>query len=280
MPRPLACITGAAGGMGKACARLFAATHDLVLTDLSAPAVGVLADDLRDEGHVVRAAEAGDLLDDDLLARLAAALRGPRPFVLIHAAGMSAAMAGWERLLEVNLVAAEKVVRMAEAQLRPGSVAILVASIAGHLYAGDAAADRLLDSPLAPGLLEAMAPHVERVTRERASNAGRRGTAYCMAKRAIIRMAENRAVAWGAHDCRIVSISPGMILSPMGRREIVETPSAGGMVDQAPLRRAGSPMEIALLARYLASAEAGFITGADFRIDGGFMGKVCAAARA
>jgi NAD(P)-dependent dehydrogenase (short-subunit alcohol dehydrogenase family) len=274
MSRRIAFITGAAGGMGKACARLFAPGHDLVLTDLAEAPLAAFADELAADGHRVRAAHAGDLLEDDLLGRLSGELAGPQPLVAIHAAGMSAAMAGWERLLQVNLVASEKVLRMLELHLRPGSVAVLIASIAGHMYAGDAQADRLLADPLAPDLLQMIAPHVKRVTSERNSNAGTRGTAYCMAKRSIMRMAERRAAAWGARGARIVSISPGMILSPMGRREIVETPSAGGMIEAAPLGRAGSPMEIAQLARFLASDDAGFITGTDVRIDGGLMALV------
>jgi len=74
---------------------------------------------------------------------------------------------------------------------------------------------------------------------------------------------------WGKHGARIVTISPGLIQTPMGRKEVAETPGAAETRDAAPAGRAGTAMDIALAARFLASDEASFITGSDLKVDGG-----------
>ncbi|MFC4594514.1 SDR family oxidoreductase [Sphingobium tyrosinilyticum] len=271
-----ALITGAAGGMGRACARLLGTTHDLLLTDKDGQGLQEVVDELSAEGHVIGCAVAGDLLDDTVLTHLVTKLREDRPFTLVNAAGMSASMAEWPTLLKVNLVAVEKLLRMVELQLRPDSVAILIASIAGHFYKGDDDADAILKDPLDVDFNDRIAPHAEGITHARQSNSGLSGTVYCMAKREVMRICERRVEHWGQYGARILSISPGMILSPMGRKEIAVTPAAGSMIEAAPLRRPGRPMEIARLAEFLASDAASFITGCDFRIDGGLAGKTAA----
>ena len=72
--RRKALITGAAGGMGRACAYLFGATCDLVLSDVSQDRLDAFAKELRDAGHAVTA-HAGDMLDETHLAALAAGVR-------------------------------------------------------------------------------------------------------------------------------------------------------------------------------------------------------------
>ncbi len=74
---------------------------------------------------------------------------------------------------------------------------------------------------------------------------------------------------WGTKGARITSISPGLILTPMGRREIAASSGAAEHGDAAALGRKGTPMDIALAAQFLASDAAAYITGTDLRVDGG-----------
>jgi len=79
------------------------------------------------------------------------------------------------------------------------------------------------------------------------------------------------AIAWGKRGGRVVSISPGIISTPMGRQELEE--GAGdqmqGMLDLSPIPRIGTAEDIAAAAQWLASAAASFVTGCDLRVDGG-----------
>lgn len=258
-------LTGAAGGMGRACARLMGATHDLVLTDVSAAALDGFAQELTNEGYAVRQARAGDLGDAALLSALVDDLDGEGPVTLIHTAGLSPALADWRTIMTVNLVATVKLLDAVEPALRPGSVGILIASVAGHMMPQMPQWQDILDRPLDPALIETLTPIIEQM----GGPAGAAGVSYSLSKQAVLRLVEQRAVRWGQCGARIASISPGMILTPMGRKEMAETPGATEMFAAAPAGRGGRAIDIALAAQFLASDQAGFISGTDLRVDGG-----------
>ncbi|MBB6253281.1 SDR family oxidoreductase [Nitrospirillum iridis] len=260
-------ITGSAGGMGQACARLFGATQDLVLTDVDATRLEALAGDLREEGYTVLATHAGDLGDEALLADMMGALGTGSPVTLIHTAGLSPAQADARTIMTVNLVATERLLRGMEPILSLGSVAIVVASMAGHMAAPPRDISALLDDPLAAGFLDRTMAAIDDMGTGGA--AGAAGLSYTLSKWAVIRLVERHSVAWARRGARIVSISPGVILTPMGRRELAETPGTRQFAEATPAGRPGRATDIAMAARFLASDEASFITGCDLRVDGG-----------
>lgn len=83
-------------------------------------------------------------------------------------------------------------------------------------------------------------------------------------------MAQLRAARWAEKGARIVSISPGVLWTPMGRLE-TELDDAANVLDHTPIRRWGTAMDVAQAALFLASDRASYITGTDLRIDGGAM---------
>lgn len=113
-PRRKVLITGAAGGMGKACARLFGATCDLVMSDVSAARLGAFAEELRADGYTV-IDRAGDMGDAALIAALVGDVAaGGAPFAVVHTAGLSPSLADWRTIMDVNLVATEKLLQALE----------------------------------------------------------------------------------------------------------------------------------------------------------------------
>lgn len=266
-------ITGAAGGMGRACARLLGATCDLVLSDVAAKALSAFAAELEGEGFTVIGSHAGDLADDSVLAAITEDLRGDGPITIVHTAGLSPALADWQAIMTVNLIATEKLLAAIEPLLTPGSVAVLIASTAGHLMPAIPDLDKLLDAPLAPAFLESVGAMVEAMA-PMAGPAGAGGISYSMSKRGVLRQAERKAASWGKRGARIVSVSPGLILTSMGRKELAETQGAAQMNDAAPAGRPGTAMEIALAVQFLVSDNAAFITGCDLRVDGGSVGAM------
>jgi len=260
-------ITGAVGGMGRACVRLLGATHDLVLSDIAAPALDKLVQELEGEGYVVSGAHAGDLCDDQVLASLAGELTG-EAFIVIHTAGLSPSLAGWREIMRVNLIGTEKLLAALEPLLQSGSVAVLIASAAGHSMPAIPEVDALLAEPLNPEFLE-RAGEVIHSMASGGAPAGEEGISYSLSKRAILTLCERKASEWGQRGARIVTISPGLILTPMGRKELAQTPGAAELLDATPAGRSGTAMDIALAARFLASDEASFITGSDLKVDGG-----------
>jgi NAD(P)-dependent dehydrogenase (short-subunit alcohol dehydrogenase family) len=85
----------------------------------------------------------------------------------------------------------------------------------------------------------------------------------------VIRLAVRAAAAWGARGARIVSLSPGIVDTGMGRREYAAQPLMKTMVERTPLGRMGEADEIAAVAAFLVSDAASFITGTDLLVDGG-----------
>ncbi len=269
--RRKALITGAAGGMGRACARLFGATQELVLTDAIGPALEKFAAELTAEGYTVLGAHAGDLGSDAVLDAIMADLAGEAAITLIHTAGLSPSLAGAEAIMAVNLVATVKLLDAIEPLLRPGSAAVLIASSAGHLMPEIPDATALMDEPLAPSFMPGIMAVVDGMNQGDAVMAG--GISYSLSKQAVHKLCRTRALTWGPRGARINSISPGMILTPMGRKEL-ETEGGAMMQNAAPLGRPGIAADIALAARFLAGDEASFVTGTDLLVDGGSVAAI------
>jgi len=96
---------------------------------------------------------------------------------------------------------------------------------------------------------------------------GANGAAYVAAKAAVNALTKMIARENASANIRCNIISPGLILTDMGQGLL----EAHGerLVQGIPLGRLGTPEEIGRLAVYLASEDAAWITGKNFRIDGG-----------
>ncbi len=266
LPRRKVFITGAAGGMGRACARLFGSQDDLVLTDVSASALESFAANLRNDGYNV-AAHAGDMSDDAVIAALVSDVADGKPFAMVHTAGLSPSLADWKAIMQVNLVATEKLMRALEPVLVPGTALVLIASSAGHMMPAIAEVDAVLAQPLAPGFLDMMEGIINNMGGSN-SPGGMGGISYSLSKRAVHSMVQSYAIAWGPKGVRVTSISPGMIATPMGKSEIANTSGAQALLDATPAGRVGTAMDIALAAQFLCSEAASFISGTDLLVDG------------
>ncbi len=265
--RRKALITGAAGGMGRACAYLFGATCDLVLSDVSKEKLDAFADELRAAGNIVTA-HAGDMLDPAHIAALAGELDKDRPCSVVHTAGLSPSLADWQAIMKVNLVASEMLMAALEPVLAPGSTVVPIASMAGHMMPVIADLDALLVDPLNDGFIQGIGAAVEAMGGE-GGEVGKRGVSYSLSKRGVHLLTERWGMKLGPKGVRVVSISPGVIHTPMGLAENEQTPGAADTMHAAAIGRIGSPMDIAMAARFLCSEEAGFITACDLKVDGG-----------
>lgn len=100
-------------------------------------------------------------------------------------------------------------------------------------------------------------------------------TAYNGAKAAVTHMTKSIALHYArkGYGIRCNSVHPGVIQTEMLEKTMAQVPDPDAMyqgwVNSHPIGRLGRPEEVAALVLYLASDDAGFITGAEFRIDGG-----------
>lgn len=101
--------------------------------------------------------------------------------------------------------------------------------------------------------------------------------AYSMSKGATLAMTMATAKDYLAHNIRCNSISPARVHTPfvdgfLAKNYPDNTPEMFEKLSKSqPIGRMGKPEEVAALALFLCSDEAGFITGTDYPIDGGFV---------
>jgi 2-keto-3-deoxy-L-fuconate dehydrogenase len=101
--------------------------------------------------------------------------------------------------------------------------------------------------------------------------------AYSMSKGAVFAMTLSVARDYLASNIRCNSISPARVHTPFVDGFIAknyagrESEIFDKLSQSQPIGRMGQPDEVAALALYLASDEAGFLTGCDYPIDGGFI---------
>ncbi|WP_417772627.1 SDR family NAD(P)-dependent oxidoreductase [Stappia sp.] len=95
--------------------------------------------------------------------------------------------------------------------------------------------------------------------------------AYSMSKAAVDGMTRQMATDFGPEGIRVNAVAPGLIETPLTAERIrTEAWRHQIFIEQAPLRRVGTPAEVAAAVAFLASDEARFITGATLRVDGGW----------
>jgi NAD(P)-dependent dehydrogenase (short-subunit alcohol dehydrogenase family) len=91
---------------------------------------------------------------------------------------------------------------------------------------------------------------------------------YHATKAGAHHLSKNAAVTYAKENIRVNSIHPGIIHTPM--MDAMDKDQVSWVISQTPAGRTGQPQDIAAGAVYLASDEAGFVTGAELRIDGGY----------
>jgi len=257
---PLAVVVGA-GGLGLAVARRLGERHRLLLADRDPQALERAAEALRTGGHDVSVATC-DVTDADAVAALALAAAEQGPVrALAHVVGLSPSMGDWRAIMSVDLVGAARMEQAMLGVAGPGTAAVFISSTAAHGAPPDGAVVDLLDDPLAEDFLE----RLDTVTPDGFDSRA----AYRLAKWGLNRLCRRRVAQWGERGARIVSVSPGLLATPMGALEFRNQPQKWQLLGRTPLAREGTMLEIADAVEFLVSDRATYITGTDLLVDGG-----------
>jgi NAD(P)-dependent dehydrogenase (short-subunit alcohol dehydrogenase family) len=208
---------------------------------------------------------AGDVADPAFPQRLLAML-GARPIgALIHTAGISPTRGDAARIFAVNYDASARLLEAVRPKMAAGGCAVLIASSSGYA----------MNAPEYDAALNAIGPGEDSSSLLKLATTS--GAAYALSKRGVIRMVERQAAAFGERKARIVSISPGLIDTEMGRAEQKVSSQMDAMLAKTPLGRYGTAAEIASVAVFLCSPGASFITGSDIKVDGGVLAALATA---
>ena len=251
MANGIAIVTGAASGMGAAAARLLAeAGWPLLLVDLNADRLAGAAEALGADML------AGDIAAADFGARLKAAIGDRKLGALIHCAGLSPTMADASRILEVNLAATMRLVDAVREPMADDGAIVLFASSSAYMVG--TALDEQLGAVTTPDQVASLVA----LTKDP-------GAAYGISKRGVQLLARREALRLGGRGIRVTSVSPGIIDTPMGRREMGQQPIMKTLVETSGLGRAARAEEVAAVAVFLTSPAASFVSGVDVLVDGG-----------
>jgi len=95
--------------------------------------------------------------------------------------------------------------------------------------------------------------------------------AYHAAKGAVRIMTKNAAMTYVADGIRVNSVHPGFIDTPLTRAQAPALNDA--VIASTPMKRGGTPIEVAYGCLFLASDESSYVTGAELAIDGGYLAQ-------
>lgn len=220
-----------------------------------------IAQRLHDEGATVFTAQRGlgdaftsiraDFSDPDSPAKVIAQLidRAGQLDILVNNAGImqeagveEMSLADWQRMMAINLTAPFMMIKAALPHLRRARGAIVnIGSIEGL-----------------------------------GSNPGHAG--YCASKAGLHGLTRAVAVDHGHEGIRCNAVAPGWIDTDLNRDFVARMPDPETFHNRLrgihPAGRTGTPEDVAALVAFLASADAGFITGQVYPVDGGRMAKL------
>jgi NAD(P)-dependent dehydrogenase (short-subunit alcohol dehydrogenase family) len=239
----VAVVTGAGAGIGRAIADLFAAEGAHVfVTDVNGESAVAVADALRARGFAATAMTVDVSRGQDVSALFREVERAfGRADVVVNNAGLNVRSdfrhlsdADWVKIREVNL---DGVVRIAR-----DAFGMLKASNAGSLI------------------------NVSSIMGQRAL---RQLAGYSATKGAVTALTKALAVEYAPYNIRVNSVAPGYIETALTGRFLKNPLVSKALLDKTPMRRFGTPEEIAKATLFFASADSAYVTGAELAVDGG-----------
>lgn len=242
---PVVIITGAASGIGLACAQVLAqAGHRIAIWDLDQAKAEAAASDINREFGVDAIGLAVDVAKLEKIENGIKTTRAKLGTIsrLVHAAGVTGVSRledltedFWSTVMNINLRSLPFIIKgiLEDLKQSPGAAIVGISSI-----------NATLGNALNPSYS--------------ASKAGMLGL--------------NRALAddLAQHGIRINTVSPGQIMTPMIAAAVDATPNLKAAFEaRVMLGRMGEPREVATAVKFLLSSDASYITGTELIVDGG-----------
>jgi NAD(P)-dependent dehydrogenase (short-subunit alcohol dehydrogenase family) len=231
-------VTGASGGIGGACAELFAAHGATVyLTDIDDAAGTALSDRLGPDAHYrhldVTSEENWDAVTSDM------SKQGHGLDVLVNSAGAAmkatlqeTSLKQFRTMLNLNLVGTFLGLKAAADVMRPGGSVVNISSLRGVLATAELGA-------------------------------------YGASKFGVRALTKVAALELADRNIRVNAVCPGSIDTAITATPDFAADDMESYVRSIPMQRRGTPDEVAAVVRFLAGRESSYVTGSDIMVDGG-----------
>ena len=242
----VAVVTGAGSGMGLAIGKDLAGRgHRVAVTDRDGAAVEALASEIRASGGQAVGLQV-DVSDRAAIDAAWDAVRGEfGPIeIVVTSAGIDEfqpftdiTIDAWDRMLAVNLT---------------GTFHCLQAAV--------------------PDMLAAQWGRIVTISSSSAQSGASRMAHYVASKGGVVGLTKALALELAPHGITVNSIPPGFINTEMAQRAEArgDLPSIDAVAARTPVRRAGTPEDIAAACAFLCSEDAGYITGQLIGVNGGW----------
>ena len=239
-------ITGGAQGIGEACARLFLEQGaKVVIVDIDNERGQSLASQLQQQGHEILfiASDIGNKVEVDAVIKQVISQHG-RLDVLVSNAGIFKAAP----FLEVSESDFDEVLRV---------------NLKGAFLMGQAAA-RVMKDQGGGAIVHMSSVNGVLAIPEIAS--------YNVSKGGLNQLTRAMALALADDGIRVNAVAPGTIATELASKAVLTSDEARNKIlGRTPMKRLGSPSEIAHVVAFLASDAASYITGEVITVDGGRM---------
>jgi NAD(P)-dependent dehydrogenase (short-subunit alcohol dehydrogenase family) len=240
----VAIVTGAARGIGRACAERFLADGArVVLADIDAPRLQATAEAIGTPETVLAVVTDVSRKGDIEALVKAAVTRFGALHIWVNNAGiamiqdfLAISEADYDRVLGINLKGA---------------------------FLGTQAAARQMIAQGSGGVIINMSSINSGLANPRVAT-------YAISKGGMNQITGTAAVAFAPHGIRVVGVGPGTILTEMVEGSFIDSPATERMIlSRTPMGRCGTAEEVAAVVAFLASDDASYITGETIYPDGG-----------
>lgn len=257
-------ITGGSSGIGLECAKKFK-DGVVLITGRNVEKLKSAEKELKETGIDV-VYKSSDISDRSSIKELFSYAKTlGRLKTVLNSAGVSSGSANAKLIFQIDLLGTENLIKETLDVVEKDTALILISSMMGHVVPSNPDYNQYLENPSEKGAIDDLVKIVKNDA----------DTAYNFSKKGVQELVKKYAFEFGSKGARIVSISPGIIMTPMGEKAAKDHPEQMNfMKKMTPIGRNGKPEDIANAVSFLADDRASFITGIDLLIDGGLTIKL------